>query len=256
MRRTSVYALVLICAILICGCREKKKVSEMSNEEKIAISVSGESSLSASEQIRQAEARKAILDRVEKTREAEASLKDVLARAEEVLDEDALAKLKASEEKWERQGRGAEINRLVKTGVPAADAFSIAVKNHAEWLERRVSHAMLISYPGKFGGLYRADADRLLEVYEMGDGQINIVLYIGREDPTIFTATGVFEDNHVRLVSRYDESASVTITRTGDDSLDMEPAESFAKSSLARMTALAEGNYTRVRAGEMDVFAQ
>ena len=256
MRRTSIYALVLICTVLVCGCREKKKISEMSDEEKIAISVAGESSLSASDHIRQAETRKAILDRVGKTREAEATLKDVLDRAESVLDEASLAQLKAAEEKWEHQGRGVDINRLVKTGIPAADAFSVALKNHADWLERRVSYAMLINHPGEFGGLYRADADRLLEVYDMGDGRINVVLSIGSVEPTLFTATGVFEGNQVKLVSGYDESAAVTVIRTGDDSLIMEPADSFAQSSIARIAALMEGSYTRVKAGEMDVFAQ
>lgn len=229
----------------------------MSDEEKIAFSVADETSLSAADQIRQTEARKAILDRIGQTHIVEESRKEVLSRAESVLDEQSLLFLKASEEKWERQGRGAEINRLVKSGVPAADAFSAAQKNRVDWLEKRISQAMLISHPGKFGGLYRADMDRLLEVYEMGEGRINIVLYIGREgEQTIFTASGVSEGERVRLVSGYDASAAVTIVFNGEDSLVMEPSETFAQSSLFRMRALAEGNYTRVRAGEMNVFAQ
>lgn len=255
MRRSIFVALILICAILLSGCRDKKSVSEMSDEEKRDFIASEEEKLSPEEKALQAEARQAILDRAAQNGKNALELEAAISNARNLLSEDGCSKLEAAQHLWDRQGRGKDINELVRSGVPAADAYGLALKKRAEWVSLHSSWEMLIEMPGKFGGFYRADSGRTVEIYEMGDGKLNLVMrYEG--DGFVFTATGRENGENASLKSESDAMASVQIVRSENDVVKLELGNDFASSSFGKMGALIEGIYSRVKPGEMNVFAQ
>ena len=255
MRRSNIIITALVCAVCLCGCKDKKKVSEMSNEEKIAYEASDESRLMPDEKKLQLEVRQNIMGRAQQTDKSVAELEKAVADARDLLEDEDFANLEKAQDVWNRQGRGVDINRLVASGIAAADAYSEAFMKRAEWVRLRTSWAMLISMPGEFGGFYRGEASRTLEVYEMGNHDLNMVMRFDDND-FIYTASGSVEQGGAILKSEFDVMAAVRITVEGHDSLRLEPEESFDASSLGPRRALIEGVYQRVKPGVMDVFAQ
>lgn len=237
------------------GCRDKKSVSGMSNEEKIAYEVSDESRLSPDEKLLQTEVRQAILDRTVQTEKSTTALENAISEARQVLSESGFVQLKNAQQLWERQGRGKDINALVASGTPAGDAYVLAIQNRSEWVKLRSSWAMLIEIPGRFGGFYRADNGRTLEVYEMNEQKLNFVMRY-HENEFVYTASGTASTDTGLLTSEFDALASVRAVRVNENVLRIELGDMFAESSLGRMGTLIEGEYQRVKSGEMDVFAQ
>ncbi len=227
----------------------------MSDEEKIAFIASDEDKLSPEEKLLQAEVRQTILARAAETDKNTQVLESALSEAKSVLNAERVSKLDAAQRQWERQGRGKDINALVQSGVPAADAYGAAIKKRAEWVNLRSSWAMLIDMPGLFGGFYRAEQDRTVEIYDMGDKKLNLVLRY-KESEFVFTATGIEDGNKASLKSEFDVMASVELIRTESDGVKIELGADFSRSSLGKMGTLIEGIYQRVKPGELDVFAQ
>ena len=223
----------------------------MSDEEKIALEVADESSLDASEKELQREARQAILDQTHHTQKGESEMQEALQDAHDVLDDAQYAALVKSQEQWLKGGRGKYINRLVDEGVPAAEAFAKSAELRAEWIRMHTSMAMLIDMPGKFGGFYRADQGRTLEIYEMNESIINLVIRMPDID-VVFTASGVATEGI--LTSELDSRATISIQSDGD-AVTIELGETFAQSQTASRGMLIEGRYVRVKPGEYDVFA-
>lgn len=251
MRRICIGFLCLLALLFLPSCKQKRDVSEMSDEEKLAIEVEDEASLDASEKVRQREARQAMLDQTHHTQKGESEMQEALQDAHEVLDEAQYAALVKSQELWLKSGRGKDINRLVAEGVPAAEAFAKSAELRADWIRLRTSMAMLIDMPGKFGGFYRADQGRTLEIYEMNESIVNLVIRMA-ESEVIFTASGIATDG--LLTSELDSRATISIKSDGDV-VTIELGENFAQSQMASKGLLVEGRYARVKSGEYDVFA-
>ncbi len=251
MRRICICFLCLTGLLFSVSCKQKRDVSEMSDEEKIAIEVEDEASLDASERVRQREARQAMLHQTHQTQKGESEMQEALQEAHEVLEDAQYAALLKSQEQWLKGGRGKDINQLVAGGVPAAEAFAKSAELRAEWIRIHTSWAMLIDMPGKFGGFYRAEQGRTLEIYEMNESIINLVIRMTGGD-AIFTASGIATDGV--LTSELDPRASISI-QSGGDSVTIELSESFSKSDMASRGSLVEGRYVRVKPGEYDVFA-
>lgn len=247
-------ALAAVC--ILCGCQsEKKKISEMSDEEKVMYQVSQESSLSEAEMADQIAVRREILRRTGTNSRYEAKIAEAMASAREVLDDEMYAELEASQTQWERGGRGEEINRLVRSGVPAADAFGEVLRMRSEWIGLRASRAMLVVSPGVLGGYYRSDDGRGVEIYEMGQGRLNFVLRVD-EDDFVFTASGAVSGEEAALVSETDPKASIILKRASDDAVTVLPDEEFKSSSVASYISLIEGRFVRVKKGGYDVFSR
>ncbi|MBO4349635.1 MAG: hypothetical protein J6A01_01655 [Proteobacteria bacterium] len=250
MRRICICFLCLLGLLFSASCKQKRDVSEMSDEEKIALEVADESSLDASEKELQREARQAILDQTHHTQKGESEMQEALQDAHDVLDDAQYAALVKSQEQWLKGGRGKYINRLVDEGVPAAEAFAKSAELRAEWIRMHTSMAMLIDMPGKFGGFYRADQGRTLEIYEMNESIINLVIRMSND--VVFTASGIATDG--KLSSELDKRAVISI-QLNDDSVTIELGETFAQSDIASRGMLIEGRYNRIKPGEYDVFA-
>ena len=251
MRRVCLGLIILAILLSSASCKQKRDLSELSDEEKIAIRVADESSLSESEKARQYEARKAILEQTHRTQDNETEMAEAMQNAREMLDDARYAALEAAQAQWLKGGRGKTINRLVTGGMPAAEAFAESAKVRADWIRMRTSWAMLIDMPGKFGGLYRAEQGRTLEIYEMGESIVNLVLRLDEND-FVFTASGIATDGI--LTSELDSRASVAI-RAADDAVTLELGDTFAQSPVASKGTLIEGRYVRVKPGDFDVFA-
>ncbi|MBQ1926777.1 MAG: hypothetical protein II180_11750 [Proteobacteria bacterium] len=247
-------ALAAVC--ILCGCQsEKKKISEMSDEEKVMYEASQESSLSEAEMADQIAVRREILKRTGTNGRYEAKIAEAMASAREVLDDEMYGLLESSQTHWERGGRGEEINRLVRSGVPAADAFGEVLRMRSEWISLRASRAMLIASPGVFGGYYRSEDGRGIEVYEMGADRLNFVLRVD-EDDFVFTASGTFSGEEAALVSETDPKAAIVLKRAPGDALIVVPDASFETSSVASYRSLIEGHFDRVLKGGYDVFSR
>ena len=85
MHRLRLCLIGCICLLALASCKQKRDVSEMSDDEKVALEVADESSLSDSEKERQREVRQAILDQTHKTQAGEAEMKEALDNAREML---------------------------------------------------------------------------------------------------------------------------------------------------------------------------
>ncbi|MBR4986808.1 MAG: hypothetical protein IKY83_13835 [Proteobacteria bacterium] len=258
MRTTSgnavIAALAAVC--ILCGCQsEKRKPSELSDDEKLHYRVSLESSLSESEMNDQLAIRREILERTNSNSKYEARLSEAMQAARDVLDDDMYARLEAAQSQWLRGGRGEDINRLVKNGVPAADAFGEVLRQRIEWLNLRTSRAMLVSMPSYFGGYYRSDDGRGIEVYDMGAEHLTFVLRMD-EDAFVFTASGTISGEEAVLTSETDAKASVILKRVSEDMMTVIAGESFASSSVASYRSLVEGSFGRVKAEGYDVFSR
>lgn len=254
-RSGSAFIAALTAVCILCGCQsEKKKISEMDVEEKVRYVASQEASLSESEMEDQLAVRRQILERTEANGRHEAKIAEAMSSAREVLDDEMYALLEDSQKAWERGGRGREINSLVAEGVPAADAFGEVLRRRSEWIGLRASRAMLMVSPGVFGGYYRSEDGRGIEVYEMGDGRLNFVLRVD-EDAFVFTASGEVSGEEAVLTSETDDKASVVLRREPGEMLSVSPGDHFAESSIASRASLVEGRFARVARGGYDVFA-
>ena len=251
MHRIRLCLIGCLCLITLASCKQKRDVSEMSDEEKVALEVADESSLSDSEKERQREVRQAILDQTHKTQEGEAGMKDALDNARDLLDPAVFEALEQAQDKWLKTGRGKDINALVAQGTAAADAFAKSAAMRADWIRTRTSWAMLIDMPGKYGGFYRADQGRTLEIYEMNEGILNLVIRMDGQD-FVFTASGVIDEG--TLASELDPTARITL-KPSQDAMVVDLADGFAQSKAASMGTLIAGRYARVKPGEFDVFA-
>ena len=245
--------LVVLCACFMTGCGDRKPISEMSDEEKVAMEVSGERSLSEEERMRQKAAREAVLERASATRECEKKLSQALSSAGEVLSESAKKHLDALQERWSHYDRGVDINLLVRKGVPAAEAYTRAICERASWIEQRVSWQMLIEMPGEVGGFYRGGDERTLEVYEMPDGLLNAVIRT-EGDSFVYTASGHWDGREGNLASERDSRAGILLLKAGEDSIEVYKGAHFGESIHGAFGALVEGRYERVSPGGIDVF--
>ncbi len=245
--------LFLACIILLAGCRERKPVSEMSDEEKVALEVSVNGHLTDEEKNRQKESRQAILDRTAQTKASEQELSRAMKNAQDVLDASGFAALEEAQSLWLRQGRGTDINRIVKSGVAPGDAFSQANRERAAWIDVRVSWRMLMDMPGEYGGFYRSGDGRSLEIYEMGERRLNAVVRSGAE--FVFTAEGVAADGVAELLCSNDRNAAVRVVRQSADVMTIELGSTFSGSGMSGAGMLVEGRFERIKPGEWDVFS-
>lgn len=245
--------LFLACVVLMSGCRERKPVSEMSDEEKVALEVSVNGHLTDEEKSRQKESRQAILDRAAQTKASEGELGRAMKNAEAVLDAAGFSALEEAQSLWLRQGRGADINRIVKSGVAPGDAFSQANRERADWIDVRVSWRMLIDMPGEYGGFYRSGDGRSLEIYEMGEQRLNAVVRSGAD--FVFTAEGMASAGAAELSCKNDRNASVRVVRQNADVIMIELGSAFSGSGMSGVGMLVEGRFERVKPGEWNVFS-
>ena len=255
IRPQSVTCITVCLSLLLCaGCQNSKKTSELDKNEKIHLHIDTENELSPDELKRQRDVRKQILDRTELTQESEKNIQDALNNAKNVLSENTFNLLQASQNTWNIQGRGKDINKLVKNGTPAAEAYAQAAFDRAEWIQIRTSQAMLIEMPGNYGGFYQTSENRTLEIYEMPGNRLNLVIRAPNANFT-YTASGIIQNETIRLTSEIDPKAAVVLSAVQKDILTVELDADFVTSQVAASGALIEGRFERVKPGEFDVFA-
>ena len=245
-----IFVFFLVCSL--AACKSKKSVDQMSDEEKIAYQL--DDSLTESEKRQQIEVRREIIDRMNQTKSSDKALEEVMNQARDVLEETQYKALESAQQLWLRQGRGKDIQALVQKGVPAAQAFSQAANERAEWLSVRVSWAMLMNMPGEFGGFYHASDGRTLELYEMPGNHLNLVIRVPDND-LVITATGTYDDKMAQLHEEDSQTVILKISRQNAGEIMLVATDVFGKSVMAQARPLAEGAFYRYQAGEIDVFA-
>lgn len=226
----------------------------LSDEEKIAVQVAGESSLSEAEQLRQQEARRRILERTHRTQIAEKALSDALQDAGQVLPDDVYQNLSEAQSHWLRSGRGTDINALVQKGVPVSDAFAKATQMRADHIRTQTSKMMLALMPGTFGGYYQTADGRQLELYEMPNETLNMVLRAHDADiDMVMTATGRFEAQTARLCSKQNDLLCFNLTKIDRDTIVISPDSTDQSDSILPKTAppLIEAYFKRVSPDEL-----
>jgi hypothetical protein len=224
----------------------------MSDEEKIAYQL--DDSLTESEKRQQIEVRREIIDRMNQTKSSDKALEEVMNQARDVLEETQYKALESAQQRWLRQGRGKDIQALVQKWVPAAQAFSQAANERAEWLSVRVSWATLMNMPGEFGGFYHASDGRTLELYEMPGNHLNLVIRVPDND-LVITATGTYDDKMAQLHEEDSQTVILKISRQNAGEIMLVATDDFGKSVMAQARPLSEGAFYRYQAGEIDVFA-
>lgn len=256
MRRTQSVTCITVClSLLLCaGCQNSKKNSELDKNEKIHLHIDTENELSPDELKRQKDVRKQILDRTELTQKSEKNIQDAINNAKNILSENSFKQLQAAQNTWNIQGRGKDINKLVKNGIPAAEAYAQAAFDRAEWIQIRTSQAMLIEMPGNFGGFYKTSENQTLELYEMPENRLNLVIRATNANFT-YTASGIIQNKTVRLISEIDPKAAVLLSAESKDIITVELDADFVTSQVAASGTLIEGRFERVKPGEFDVFA-
>ncbi|MCL2325812.1 MAG: hypothetical protein FWC40_04855 [Proteobacteria bacterium] len=249
-------ACCVTAALSSFGCERQKSVSEMTDEEKLALVMPGEEALTPLEQQRQHEVRREILNRVQASRASEAAMARALAEAEEVLKAEDFSVLELSQSRWLRQGRGHAINALISQGIEAGEAFSLATQQRADAIEEGMALVILISNPKTYQGFYRSSGGQSLAIYEMPVSRLNVVL---RHDEAslILTATGTWSGDAdvAEVASEREAAAALRVRRFGQNVLEVSLAPSFSESSLAALGAIFEARFERVLPGEIDVFA-
>lgn len=237
---------------MICSCKQKKSVSELSREEKLALEM--DDSLTPQEKADELRARNAILDRVDRTTTANNSLTDALSDAREILSNQDFKILEAQQAQWLRQGKGTDINALIQKGVSPADAFAKATEMRADWIRRHVSWAMLIDMPGTWGGLYHSADNRLLEIYEMPENTINIILRVPNSSDFTYTGTGKTDGETVQIHPEKNPVTTLTILKRDNEKLELQCTPEFDQSGVAMVKPLIEGQFIRYKAGEFSPF--
>jgi hypothetical protein len=70
-----------------------------------------------------------------------------------------------------------------------------------------------------------------------------------------YTASGIIQNETIRLTSEIDPKAAVVLSAVQKDILTVELDADFVTSQIAASGALIEGRFVRVKPGEIDVFA-
>lgn len=256
VRAFSVFmSFLCLCSAFPCqGCKNTQNIDALSDEEKIAVQVAGESSLSEPEQLRQQEARRQILERTHRTQDAEKALSEALQDAKQVLPDGMYQNLSEAQTHWLRSGRGADINALVQKGVPVGDAFAKATQMRADRVRIQTSKLMLALTPGSFGGYYQTADERQLELYEMPNETLNMVLRAQDADiDMVVTATGRYEAQQARLCSEQNKSLCFNLTKIDKDTILISPDSEAQLDPILPQTAppLIEAYFKRVSPDEL-----
>ena len=248
----ALFAAFVAVPAFLGGCKNQKSVSEMSDDEKVAVAL--DDSLSDDEKASQIAARHAVLDRVHQTQNGDEALRHAMDEARDLLTESSYQALEKSQNDWARGGRGKDINRLVADGVAAADAYAKSAFERADWISLHTSWALLVDFPGEIGGYYHTVDGRTLEIYEMPDSRLNLVLRVPQR-PVFFTATGKYEKNSAILHAEDDTVPMMTLVRTAEGNVMLTATEELMGSKLAVAAPFVEGIFVRYAQGEIDVFA-
>ena len=234
------------------GCKSKKDISKMSDDELVALEL--DDSLSPEEKEQQIAARRAILDRIRQNQDGDAAIARAMSEAHELLSESSWQALEKSQQNWATHLRGTEINRLVAEGIPAAEAFGRTATDRADWISLHTSWALLVDFPGDIGGYYHAEDGRTLEIYEMPDARINLV-WRDSKRPIYFTATGKYENQTALLHAENEEVTLLRLIRMESGEVTLLSTEEMRNSKQKAAAAFAEGVFVRYNSGDIDVFA-
>ncbi len=243
-----------LCMLLlqVVGCKSKKDISQMSDDELVALEL--DDSLSPEEKEQQIAARRAVLDRIHQNKDGEAAIARAMSEARDLLSESSWQALEKSQQNWATHLRGTEINRLVAEGVPAADAFGQTAAERADWISLHTSWALLVDFPGEIGGYYHAEDGRTLEIYEMPEAQINLV-WRDPKRPALFTATGKYVNQTALLHAENEEVTLLRLIRTESGEVSLLTTEEMRNSKQEAAAAFAAGVFVRYNSGDIDVFA-
>ena len=228
------------------GCKNDHRVEKMSSEDKIALTFDGIPELDDDEKSRQHATRKDILNRIDKTKQSESNMDSALRDARAVLSESRLRQLELHQNDWLKRGRGADINHLVRQGIPAADAFAVATQMRADFIQQRTSRAMLIDMPGTFGGFYTSGEDRTLELYEMPAQTLNLVMRAHGE-PWVYTAHCQADTSEAQCTASGQIPIAVTLKKTDNLTLEIQTSSITGLSpDMLRLASLVEGQFHRL----------
>ncbi len=235
------------------GCKTQKPVDQMDREEKVAMVVTGEHELTDEEVAQQHEDRTEILDRVEQGNEASKAVTDAMQYAKSILPADAFEQLKAAQTQWESQGRGVDMNTLVKNGVDIHEAFAKATQMRAEKILEQVNRAVLVETSNGFQGYFRASGGQSLEIYRMDDA---LTVTIRSVEPAfVIAASGKIAEEGIHIVSKSDLDVALDLKQVDENTLELSPQPSFSQSSLSAFAPTVTAQYQRVNKGELNVFS-
>ncbi len=246
--------LCFICA----SCKTQKPYDQMTDEEKIALVVTGEEGLTQEEIDRQHSMRENILNNVHKGNSADEALSKAMANAKEILSETQYARLEAAQKRWLTQGRGRDLNAILKTGKTVQEAYVQSTSDRAETITLQVNQAILIETPGSFQGFYRTTLGHTLEVFELGN---EVLVTIRTLDPKlVVTARGKIDTtnampNQLIISNDAEPDVSFVLKRLDAETLEATPTERFELSTLKQYSVLLGAQYKRPEKGEFDVFA-
>jgi len=232
----------------------------MTDEEKVALVVTGEEALTPEEVDRQHAVRENILNNVSAGNSADEALKKAMADAQETLSPEAYAALEAAQKQWSTQGRGKALNALVKSGKTVQEAYVQSTYDRAEEIINQVNISILINIPGAFQGYYRTALGQSIEVFEVGD---DLLVTMRSTDPKlVVTARAKLKKNENNslpeqlIVSNEAEpDVSFVLKRIDADLIEATPTERFELSTLKAFSGILGAQYKRVKEGEIDVFA-
>lgn len=245
---------LLILASLLGACNSNKSPDKLSDEEKLAVIVPGEQTLTDEEKIRQRDARTNILEQVNQGNAAEKAIETAMQEAREMLSDTDFQTLKTAQDLWMRQGRGTDINELIQKGEDAKSAYTKSSERRADKIREQMNRAILVDTSNGYQGYFRTTDGRSLEIYQMPDDTLTVT--IRSQDPAFVIATqGKLNDTEISLTSLSDEHIRLVMKPVNDDLLEISMAPDFEAKTLGQFATIITAQYARVKKGELNVFA-
>ena len=250
--------LLLLLVVCASACESKKKVEDMSDDEKIHAVVADENDLSPDELKHQHDVRANILKGIQDGNNAEEALQSALQDAKALLDDADTARLDAAQDLWLRQGRGTEINALIQKGMDPKEANAAVSLARAEKIREQLNRAVLIAAPKLYQGYFRAPDGQSLEIYQL-DGNVIVVTMRIQNPNTVINAKGTYDGdlkNPVKLTSEKDDTIAFDLQWINATDLELIPAPSATQNpAFALFASTLTARYRRVKKEELDVFS-